>query len=131
VGTPGTRLRIARKGGPKLQVNQNHPGARVRYEAQITERHRGLTINRAVGGYLAGEAFSFDPSLTRANFDAAAPFTGSATYRGFHPPRGTDVAHGTWRGNLTVDFPGHAGVPLTAPGFKAAIIHANRTESSG
>jgi hypothetical protein len=130
VGIPGARLKIGRRGGPKLQVNQNDPGARVRYEARITERRRGLTINRVTGGYLAGGAFSFDPSLTKASFAPAAPFSGSATYRGFHPPRGTNVARGTWRGNLTVDFPGHADVPLTGPGFKAAIVRANRTESN-
>jgi hypothetical protein len=130
VGTPGARLKVARKSGPKLQINQNHPGAAVRYEAQITERHRGLTINRAVGGHLGGGAFSFDPSLTKASFAPGVPFTGSATYRSLHPPRGTHVAHGAWSGNLTVDFPGHADVPLTGPGFKAAIIHANRTESN-
>jgi hypothetical protein len=121
---------VARKGGPKLQVNQNHQGARVRYEAQITERSRGLRINRAVGGYLAGGAFSFDPSLTKAGFAPGTPFIGSATYHGFHPPRGTHVAHGIWRGELTVDSPGHADVPLTGPGFKAPIVRANRTESN-
>jgi hypothetical protein len=117
-GIPGARLKFGRKGGPKLQVNQNHPGATVRDEAQITERRPGLTINRVTGGYLAGGTFSFDPSLTKASFAPVAPFSGSATYRGLHPPRGTHVAHGTWRGNLTVDFPGHADVPLTGPGFK-------------
>ncbi len=129
VGTPGARLRIACRGGPKLQVNQNRPGASVRYEAQITERHPGLTINRTVGGHLGAGAFGFDPTLTKASFTAGAPFAGSATYRGFRPPRGTQVAHGAWRGNLTVDFPGRADVPLAGPGFRAAIIHANRTES--
>jgi hypothetical protein len=129
-GIPGTRLKVARKAGPKLQINQNHPGAAVRYEAQITERRGGVTINRAVDGHLAGGSFSSDSSLTKATFAPGAPFTGSATYRGFHPPRGTHPAHGTWSGNLSVDFPGHADVPLTGPGFKAAIIHANRTESN-
>jgi len=127
VGTPGARLRVARKGGPKLQINQNHPGASVRYEAQITETRPGLTINRAVGGHLGAGAFRFDRTLTKASFTPGAPFSGSATYRGSRP-RGTQVAHGAWRGNLTVDFPGHADVPLTGAGFKAAIIHANRTE---
>jgi len=128
-GVPGARLRVASKGGPKLQLNQNHPGARVRYEARVTERRPGLTIDRVVGGYLAGGAFGFDPTLTNASFTPGAPFSGGATYRGSRPPRGTHVAHGAWRGNLTVDFPGHADVPLTGPGLKAAIIHANRTES--
>jgi hypothetical protein len=129
VGIPGARLRVSRKRGPELQINQNHPGAAVRYEAQITESHPGLTIHRSTGGHLPGGAFKFDPTLTKASFGPGAPFTGSATYRGFAPPRGTHVAHGTWRGNLKVDFPGRAAVPLTGPGFKAAIIHANRTES--
>jgi hypothetical protein len=128
-GILGARLRVARKGGPKLQINQNHPGARVRYEARVTERRAGLTIDRTVGGYLAGGAFHFDPTLTKASFTPGAPFSGSATYRGSRSPRGTHPAHGAWRGNLTVDFPGRADVPLTGPGFKAAIIHANRTES--
>jgi hypothetical protein len=128
-GILGARLRVARKGGPKLQVNANHRGAAVRYEAQITERRSGLTIDRSVGGHLPGGAFGFSPTLTAASFTPGAPFSGSATYRGFAPQRGTRPAHGAWRGNLTVDFPGHADVPLAGAGFKAAIIHANRTES--
>jgi hypothetical protein len=126
----GARLRARRKDGPEIQINQNHPGAAVHYEAQITEKHGGMTINRAVVGHLGGGAFDFDPTLTDASFAPAAPFTGAATYRGVHPPRGTHVAHGTWRGNLKVDFPGHAAVPLAGPGFNAAIIHAKRTESN-
>ena len=129
-GIPGARLKVARRGGPKLQVNQNHPGGAVRYEAQIAETRPGLTIDRTVYGHLGAGAFGFDPMLTKASFTPGVPFRGSATYRGFRPPRGTHPAHGAWRGNLTVDFPGHADVPLTGPGFKAAIIHANRTESA-
>jgi hypothetical protein len=127
---PGARLKVARKGGPKLQINQNHPGAPVRYEARITERRPGLTIDRSVGGYLAGGAFHFDPTLTKASFAPGAPFAGSAIYRGSDAPRETHPAKGAWSGNLTVDFPGHAGAALTGPGFKAAIIRATRTESS-
>jgi hypothetical protein len=126
---PGARLKVARKGGPRLQINQNHPGAAVHYEAQITEQVPGVTIRRTVLGHFGGGAFAFDPTLTRASFAPGAPFTGSAIYRGSHSPRGTHPAKGAWSGDLTVDFPGRADVPLTGPGFKAAIIHANRTES--
>lgn len=130
VGERGVRLKVRRTGGPKLQINQNHPGAPVRYQAEIVERRAGMTINRAVGGRLAGGAFDFDPTLTKASFTPGTPFAGSATYRGFHPPRVTHPAHGTWRGDLKVDFPGRADVPLTGPGFKAAIVGAKRTESN-
>lgn len=89
-----------------------------------------MTIDRVVGGRLAGAAFDFSPTLTKASFTPGAPFAGSATYSGFHPPRGTHPAHGTWRGNVKVDFPGRADVPLSGPGFKAAIVRAKRTESN-
>jgi hypothetical protein len=130
VGEPGARLRARGRGGATLQINQNHPGARVRYEAQTVERSGGVRIERTVTGRLAGGAFDFDPTLINASFTPGTPFTGAATYRGFHPPRGTHVAHGTWRGDLKLDFPGRAAVPLAGPGFKAAIVPAIRTEST-
>lgn len=128
---PGAELRITRTGGPRLRLDQNHRGARVFYEAHMTEKEGAVRVNRTVAGHLGGGALRYDPSLSTAAFAAGAPFSGRATYVGRRPPRETRPGEGTWRGDLTVDFPGHADVPLTGSGFSASIVHAKRTESRG
>lgn len=111
----GAGLTIKRKGGLALQLVQNHPGAQVFYHAHVKEKEGTVTVDRTVGGYLRGGAMTYAPSLKTAHLKGAAPFSGSASY-----------AKGHWRGNLTVDFPGHADVPLTGPGFKASIFAVHR-----
>lgn len=130
-GLPGAELRIAHTGGPRLRLDQNHRGARVDYEAHMTEKEGAVRVDRTVTGHLGGGALHYDPSLSAAAFAAGAPFSGRATYVGRRPPRETRPGEGTWRGDLTVDFPGHADVPLAGPGFSASIVHAKRTESRG
>jgi hypothetical protein len=114
-GVPGAGLTIKHQDGPSLKLAQNHPGARVSYNAHMKEKEGAVTVDRTVGGYLRGGAMTYASSLKTAHFKGAAPFSGSASY-----------AKGHWRGNLTVDFPGHADVPLTGPGFKASIYAVHR-----
>lgn len=114
----------SKRSGSFLQANKNHRGARVYLEASIDERRAGLTISREVGGYFTPSAFEFVPSLQSAVLDPPAPFAGHATFRRNAKPSNRLT------GNLTVDFPGHADVPLTGGTFKAALVHAQRTERS-
>ncbi len=67
------------------------------------------------------------PSLKLAkNRPGAAPFSGSAAYLGKSLPSVRRPGKGSWQGNLTVDFPGHADVPIAGPGFKASIYPVHR-----
>jgi hypothetical protein len=122
---PGARL-VARLAGAKrtvyLQANKNHRGARVYLEASIDERRAGLIVSREVSGYFPSGAFEFGSPLLTATLDPAGRFVGHATFR-----RGAKPAN-RWAGNLSVDFPGHADVALVGGGFKASLVHAERTE---
>jgi hypothetical protein len=123
-GVRGVRIKAKQVGGPSLQINQNALGAGVHYYSRVSEKRGDLRIERAVEGDLGAAALHFDPSLDRATFTGAGPFSGSATYTSKSPPRGTHPGHGSWRGSLRVDFPGRPGVRLAGLGFPAAIIHA-------
>jgi hypothetical protein len=125
-GVRGAGLAIKRKGGPSLKLAQNRPGARVFYQAQIKEKEGTVTVERSVGGYLAASALAFAPSLKTAHLTGAAPFSGSAAYLGKSLPSVSQPGKGSWSGNLTVDFPGHADVPIAGPGFEASIFAVHR-----
>jgi opacity protein-like surface antigen len=125
----GVQLKAGTAGNPSLLIQQNHLGARVFYEAKMHEKEGRVQVSRTVTGRLGAGAIRYLPSLESASFTAASPFSGRATYAGRTPPREARPGTGTWRGSLKVDFPGHAGVPIAGPGFKASIIHARRTES--
>jgi hypothetical protein len=128
-GVSGAGLAIKRNGGPSLTLAQNRPGAAVFYSAHMNEKKGTVTVDRTVTGYLRGGAMTYAPSLATAHFLGASPFSGSATYAGRSLPRPGRPGTGPWRGNLTVDFPGHAGVPLAGPGFKASIFAVHRDRS--
>jgi hypothetical protein len=124
-GVRGARL-VARSANSRralfLQVNKNHRGAPVRVESSLEERRGRLLVNREVVHRYPTRSFSFDPLLRTATFDPPAPFSGAAT---FH--RNANPAN-RWTGNLSVDFPGHADVPLVGRRFRAALVHATRSE---
>jgi hypothetical protein len=125
-GVRGAGLSIKRVGGPSLKLALNRPGARPYYLAQMKETEGAVTVERSVGGYLGRGAMTFAPSLLTAHLAGTAPFAGSATYAGRSAPTERGPGKGTWRGNLTVDFPGHAEVPVAGPGFKASIFAVHR-----
>ena len=122
---PGARL-VARSASKRrtlfLQANKNHQAARVHLEAQIEERRPGLVVTREVRGYFPVGAFEFGAPLRTATLSPSAPFAGHAVFR-----RGAKPVN-RWTGNLTVDFPGRAGVSLAGGRFKATLVHAKRTE---
>jgi hypothetical protein len=53
-----------------------------------------------------------------------APFSGSATFYRFAK------AANRWTGNLAIDFPGRARVPLVGSRFEATLVHAKRDEKA-
>lgn len=124
-GVRGARL-VARSANSRhalfLQVNKNHRGAPVRVESSLEERRGRLLVDREVVHRYPARSFSFDPLLRIATFDPPGPFSGTAT---FH--RNANPAN-CWTGNLSVDFPGRADVPLVGSRFHAALVHATRSE---
>jgi len=122
VGAKLTARSATRERAVYLQVNKNHRHARVRVEASLEERRGGLIISREVVRLFPAAAFGFDPELRSARLSPAAPFSGSA---GFH--RNAKPAN-QWTGNLAVDFPGRANVPLAGRRFTTVLGHWKRTE---
>jgi hypothetical protein len=125
---PGARLRLQSHSGSfrlNLQANKNRPGARTRFEVETHEKREGIAISRSRKLWAGSGAFDFDPLLRTATLVPPAPFSGSASFR-----RGAPVAN-RWTGNLTVDLPGRANVPLSGPGVGATLVHACWDEGEG
>jgi hypothetical protein len=120
-GLPGVRL-VARDGGTHraryLQANQNRPGGPIKVEADLEERRGGLIIDRLIEDTYPGGGLHFDPMLRSATLSPPAPFSGSATFHLNANPTNR------WIGNLTLDFPGRADVPMAGSAFKATLAHA-------
>lgn len=123
-GLPGARLRaLAGRGHRRtvLQVNQNRPGARPFFEAEVAEKRGRIEINRYLSGRTRADAFDFDPLLRTATFAPPPPFSGRATFR-------RDATPGKrWSGSLEADFPGRSNVPLVVPGSRVSLVHARLT----
>ncbi len=123
VDLPGARLRTRSRGGGRsvaLQINKNRPMGRVTFSATMREQVGPIRIQRAVQGAAPANAFAYEPDLHTATVSPPFPFSGSATFR-----RGTEPAN-RWTGSLTLDFPGHSGVPLAGAAVRAHLVHAQR-----
>jgi hypothetical protein len=125
---PGLLLTARGPDGPSLVIQQNHPGARVYYQAKEHQKEGRVNVSRTVSGRLGAGAVRYAPSLASASFSAASPFSGRATYAERTPAGEVRRGRGTWRGSLRVDFVGDPDVPVAGPGFEASITHAQRSE---
>lgn len=108
----------ARRGGPhgvKLEALswagtteaiQNRPGGKVRFVAHDEEEYGSMKIFRYIETFAPGKDFVWSPNLHSARITPPAPFHGTASFSALR-------RHPNWRGNLTVDFPGFRGFPLT------------------
>jgi hypothetical protein len=81
--------------------------------AYSSERRRQASITRRVTVVAPLTALAIDPGAESATLAAPSPFTGSATYTAFP---GKEA--GTWRGDLSVDFPGQPDVRLAGRHFE-------------
>lgn len=125
---PGARLRgISFAHGRVLsfQVNKNGPRARTLFAASLKERHDGIYIRRAVGGFVPANAFHWASDLSTATLSPPAPFAGSATLT-----RNRNSISPLWRGTLALDFPGRSSVPLAGPSVHGSIVHSHYTRSN-
>lgn len=122
-GLPGARLRVLPKHGKAsaldFAVRKNRPSARSLLTVRVKERRHGIDISRGMEALVGSAAFDYDPLLRTATVAPPAPFDGSASFHRNAPPASR------WTGNLTVDLPGRADVPLSGPGFRVTLVPAH------
>ncbi len=116
---PGARLDVEKRVLDKYRLEftavQRRPGARTRVSVEV-EEHRGeIEIHRATWTWGDPGALRFHPRLRTATVRLPAPFSGHGSFHADAP------RPGRWTGNLTVDLPGRANVPVTGPGFSADL----------
>jgi hypothetical protein len=113
----GAELSIRNPGlGPRLTVQKSRPGGLAVIIARVLEYENGISIERVTGWRIPGGDFTYDPHLRTATVRAPAPFSGSARFDlGLKAGR-------RWSGDLAVDMPGRADVPLTGPLLRATLI---------
>jgi hypothetical protein len=105
--------------GRRLGVSvDEHPalGTLTLY-AYSSARRDGVSVNRWVSAVAPLTDLVVDGAAESATLTAPSPFTGSATFRAFP---GKEA--GTWRGDLSVDFPGEPGVRLAGKRFQGAKL---------
>lgn len=102
----------------KFQVNKNHKRGRALFEAEIRERRDGVSIYRAVEGWLPPASFRYDPDLETATLSPPQPFSGSASLN-----RVPNSVTALWGGDLAIHFPGRT-ARLAGPGMNVSLVHA-------
>ena len=118
--SPGALLKVRRPASARIgfEARKNSPSRVARFSASIDERRGPLAVTRAVAAEAGPVAFDYDVPGGTAMVAPPAPFDGTAFYR--RAPGGRV----TWHGNLSVDFPGRAGVRLTGAGTRAGLVRA-------
>ena len=118
--SPGARLaaRSRGHGGFEFIAMKNSPSRPARFTATIQEKHGAMEISRSVGVTARPSAFDFDVPSGVATIDPPSPFAGQAEYRR------RSSGGSTWRGDLTVDFPGRPNVRLTGGSTHASLERA-------
>jgi hypothetical protein len=118
---PGARLDVEKYVGHKYRLEfdaiQNRRGAPTGIGVEAEEHRRGIEIHRATWTRASAGALRFDRRLRTATVRPPAPFAGHASFDADASPANQ------WSGNLTVDLPGHADLPITGPGFSADLEH--------
>ena len=121
-GLPGARLLIrSARHRWSVRINENRPGARMRYSAELHEQSGEVAISRSTKGVVPSRAFSFDTSRGSARLDPPAPFSGAATFTRDAVPRKR------WTGSLAIDFPGRSNLSLTGPDVRTSLVPARYT----
>jgi hypothetical protein len=114
---PGAALHVRNPAlGPEMSVRKRRPGAAAQIAAWVSEYSNGISIRRFISLRMPGEGFTYDRRLRVASVRPPLPFAGSAEF---------DLrkkAGKRWSGDLTVDLPGKAGVPLTGTSLRATLV---------
>jgi hypothetical protein len=103
--SPGARLEVQGLARQLVAVKTG-PSRRVRLTASIREQRGEMEISRRVDVVRPPSAFAFDFPTGIATVAPPSPFSGRGVYRRLQD------GGSTWRGNLSVDFPGRPGVKL-------------------
>lgn len=101
--------------GPRMSVSSPRPGAAAQITASTTEYSDGIAVERTASLRMPGSDFDYDRRLRTATVRPPAPFAGTARFDL------TKKAGQRWSGDLTVDLPGKATVPLTGPSLRASL----------
>lgn len=105
--------------GQEMSVSKRRPGAAAQIVAEVSEyTGSGIAIKRYATLRMPGEGFTYDRRLRTATVRPPAPFAGSARFDL------REKAGRRWSGDLTVDLPGRADVPLTGPLLRATLVSA-------
>lgn len=102
--------------GQEMTVSKRRPGAAAQIAAWMSEYSNGISIERFTRLRVPGEGFTYDRRLRTATVRPPVPFVGSARF---------DLrkkAGKRWSGDLTVDLPGRASVPLTGAALRATLV---------
>jgi hypothetical protein len=120
--SPGALLELRRRHGTEhleFQVRKNKRTGPSSLHAAVSERRGSISIMRSVSAVGPSRAFDFAIPPGVAAVRPPAPFSGSL--RLARHPGSPPLA----RGNLKVDFPGRARVPVLGPGpVHASLIRA-------
>jgi hypothetical protein len=116
---PGAELNVRNPQlGPEFSVTKNLPNAPAHFEVVVSEYVNGISIQRFVVMPLPSGTFRFDRRLRTATLHPPAPFAGTGRFVR------SRKAGKRWGGDLTVDMPGRADVPLTGSALRATLVRA-------
>lgn len=122
---PGFLLEAQRSAdGPAyryLSAVQNSRGGKVSFVAGMGELDGPLGVSRSAYVLVGRGALKVDDKLDRAEVRPPAPFSGRGVF-----DRIARRGPGTWRGNLTVDFPGRSDVSLVGRRWTASLVRGSR-----
>lgn len=117
--SPGARLTVRHQVRRfEFSAKKNSPSRPARFTASIEEHRGDLWISRRVWVAAAPDSFDFNVPSGTAHVDPPSPFAGKASYRR------SSGKEARWRGDLSVEFPGHADVRLTGPKTRASLVRA-------
>ncbi len=113
---PGAGLYLRTPGlGPAFGVVKRRPSAAAHFYVSVSEYLSGISIERSTALQARAGSFRFDPRLQHATVHPPAPFSGTAIF-----DRSKRANH-RWQGDLAVDLPGRADVPLTGRQIRAYL----------
>lgn len=116
---PGAELSVRNPQlGPEFTVVKNRPSAPARFEVSASEYRDGISIERDTALLMPAGSFQYDRRLQAATLHPPPPFAGTAKFNRAAKP------NSRWSGDLTIDMPGRADVPLTGTGLRATLVHA-------
>jgi hypothetical protein len=120
-GKPGPGAILGAESRPKhgepveLFVVKNGAGERVQTSANGIERIGRVTVGHYAYVLAGPKTLTVDPSFRTAELSPPAPFSGTGRFERTHGGRGT------WRGDLSVEFPDGTDLRLAGKNFEASL----------